>query len=242
MDLPTDIWVHVLSNMLGEQTSGLQFRINKSSNLAFLHFISTGTFDIFPRRTFIETNRCMKCEKYDPHIRCMNYIHDNYPRRMILFCNKFECFVHAMRKFIHDMNRESTYPFVAFENRNIWIPRSSGGVSQGKVAQNSPLMIDKQGHPCVIVEMENQTYVNRPQRFSENIILTLVKKVPIEEIDIGPIRIRNDIFFQVLNVHWKNFKCLSSNSHPDFSWIFHSSLSHSSLPHPLFCTETMIGT
>ena len=194
MDLPHDVWgllFHLFSSE--SMDAGLRLRLNKSSNDAFFKLIQRQP-EIYPRRTMIQMNVCMHCDRVTEHIGCISYLRDEHPRRQLLFCRRLECLVHALARFIQDANKERVFPFVKFEKRRIWVPRSSGGFSAGQIIANSPLSTDRHGNICAFARMTLKIVQNPTCEPHDNDQLTLEKKVPLSNVQyIGHVDL-NSIF------------------------------------------------
>lgn len=159
MDLPIDTWVQILLKLKYEPIkSALNHKIiNKSSNMAFRWIIlRKSDIEVYSKRTFIQSYRCMICEKYCDDTRCISYICDTHPRRILLYCDKFECLLKTLQCYFKDMNDEKKYPFVKFSNQCIWIPRTNGGFSCGKVLSCFGIKLNKADEPCIDVIMASE--------------------------------------------------------------------------------------
>jgi hypothetical protein len=101
---------------------------------------------IFPQRTFIR-EACMICDCEKHH--SISYLHDPFPLRHIFFCDRKNCFLRALSTYIKDANAQSAYPFVKVKDSSklMWIPRTNGGFSIGKVTERSiPFLHDGRLH------------------------------------------------------------------------------------------------
>ena len=200
MDFPHDIWGYLFTFFYSESIeTSLNLRVNRSSNDAFLKLIKKQP-NIYPQQTFIQMNTCMHCERFAKSIACITYLHDEYPKRQLLFCKKFECLLHALGRFIEDSNSQRVFPFVKFEKKRVWIPRSSGGFSVGQIRDNSPISIDRYGNICVFVRMAEKVVFNSNCEPYNEHNFTLEKKVIISLIkNIGSIHI-NSIFCKLFTI------------------------------------------
>ena len=80
----------------------------------------------------------MACGRADPVLRCIAYLQDDHPRRLLLHCDKGACFVRALRRFAYDARCEGVRPFAHVPGRDglptdVWVPRSRGGWSAGRL-------------------------------------------------------------------------------------------------------------
>ena len=73
------------------------------------------------------------CDKFKYNIHQIVYSHDSYPFRRLYFCHSFLCFAASLQCYFHDIHNEQIFPYVRFSQKNIWISRSNGGYSIGKV-------------------------------------------------------------------------------------------------------------
>lgn len=157
MDLLVDTWVQILLELKHEPIK-LSLNctiINKSSNLAFHLILQQKNADVFPKKTFIPMSRCMNCETIcDTH--CVSYITDIHPKRMILYCDKFECLIKTLQCYFHDMNLEKKYPYIRFSRELIWIPRTNGGFSSGKVMSQFGFKLNNENEPCIDVMLASE--------------------------------------------------------------------------------------
>lgn len=195
MNLPCDMWGYIFKFLYSENIrTSLNLRINKTSNDAFLKLLGEH-HNIFPRRTFIQMNVCMHCDRLEAEdIGCITYLHDAYlPRRQLVFCKRLECLLHAVGRFIKDANDERLFPLVKFEDKKVWIPRSSGGFSVGQILKHSPISVDKKGNMCAFATMSDKIVFNLKCQLHEEHEFTLQKKVIISlipnigSVDINPI-------------------------------------------------------
>lgn len=128
--------------------------VSKTLNESFHEFINLQDYnDIFPRRTFISYGFCMACECASD-CQVIVYTQDEFPKRVLVFCEKPGCFGSALKRLLHDSNRENVYPFAKWKQEEILIPRTSGGVSIGKVERcTSPIIkLDKKIGTLVVFE------------------------------------------------------------------------------------------
>lgn len=190
MDLAIDIWIQIMIHMKDDKTkTALKCNIiNKNSNLAFKNMLNGKNSAIYPKRTFIETRRCMNCEQYG-ETKCISYATDMHPRRNILYCDRFGCLIASLQRYLNDMNVEKKYPFISFPDQLIWIPRSNGGYSSGKVLCRSGYKLDKD-YPCIDVTFTSEITTDVDE-IPKKTDFNLVKTVRLHDI----FRI-NSIFFE----------------------------------------------
>jgi hypothetical protein len=153
-----------------------------TSFFAFLHMLkSADVSNTFSRRTLIETRRCMTCDRLCNHIK--SYNQDEYPSRHVLCCERAKCVFSSLNRFIVDANAEECYPFVMWANKLLWIARSDGNFSVGKVIRNSPLF-RKSGHSdlFVLVIFERTSVCTKTEEWkhaSSPNSFELIKAVPV---------------------------------------------------------------
>ena len=154
-----DIWFIIFENIKLWDDALKVRSVNTSANEAFYEIIKTCKKYTFPRRTFIQIDTCMCCEKSKDNIHQVVYNHDTFPERRLYFCESFTCFAASLKRYFDDMNTEKIFPFVRFDKKNIWITRSNGGYSVGNITKN---VIKKHNDKWFVdVVFEDKTYKDR---------------------------------------------------------------------------------
>ena len=54
------------------------------------------------------------------------------------------------------MNLEKKYPFIRFSRELIWIPRTNGGFSSGKVMSQFGFELNNENEPCIDVMLASE--------------------------------------------------------------------------------------
>lgn len=176
-----DVWYHVLSlvDTIGEL---LTLRsVCADANEAFMqHVLHASVHCVRPRATLIPL-LCMACGAKERH--CIGYRHDEFPRRVLLFCDRADCFLAALGRFAFDARHERLHPFVdAPADMRVWVPRSSGGWSPGRVRDNTPIY---EGN-MVAVDFASDVVLGTRPSTSPALpdALDLCKKVPAAQLGV----------------------------------------------------------
>ena len=175
MSLPTEVWSLVVKNVRLVDSFAIRL-IETTANRAFQEHVDGN--GVFPLRTFIRADTCMHCRGVaDVHI--FSYIWDFHPRRWLYSCDRFECFAACLGRYLQDMKQDKVNIFCrATQNDKwIWVPRTSGRVSQGRIAQPFVSFNDA-GDPCVIVDMSDVEYEGAAV-FDDAHIMNRCKKVEV---------------------------------------------------------------
>lgn len=155
--MTTDAWALIfeksefMKDVLGASTTC------RDARAAFYLAIQNPMSDsfAFPRRTFINYALCSVCDRTSHKATSIVYEFDEYPRRIIISCEKWECVRCSLHKFFADANASRTNPFIKCSENVIWIPRTHSGYSVGKPC---PFLMVRQGKYLAKVLFEEKRY------------------------------------------------------------------------------------
>ena len=75
---------------------------------------------------------CMVCEKTIETHKSLSYGYDQFPKRITISCDSWNCFKSVLRRFFVDVKKEGVHPFIKCSQDLIWVPRSNQNFSVGK--------------------------------------------------------------------------------------------------------------
>lgn len=142
-----DVWVLIFDEIVLYKDAFNLSKVCRNARTAFFMSIQTPIYDkfAFPIRTFINYAVCSTCDKTSLVTTSFMYNYDEYPRRILICCDKWECMRSCLNKFFEDANQARINPFLRFSQDILWVPRSQSGFSVGK--------------PCNYVIVDNDRYM-----------------------------------------------------------------------------------
>lgn len=196
-----DIWQSIF-----EQSHNIPFQIVlsfrlicKNANCGCIQLMQLCKSPVISaRRVLIQFNTCMCCSRSPVELHSFSYLRDSFPRRLLVCCCDWECWLTTFCKFITDATYEKIYPFLEWETAVLHhIPRANGGFSRGIIEKYSPLYND--GRVCV--KFENVSYM-RKQQFDQHknsfLNLTMTKLIPLVQLESNQYLTKKTILFRSL--------------------------------------------
>ena len=140
----TDIYFNIVP-FIDEKKQLFTFRrLCKDSNIEFMNFLKLMDISVSPQRTMIRFNVCMCCDsiiKNQKNQRMLHYYFDEYPERLLLYCNKYICFLAIIKRYLNDIKYNA--PFIQFNIISVNLLRTSGKLIYGKIDAKKTIIRDK---------------------------------------------------------------------------------------------------
>ena len=181
-----DEWFLVFT-FLETMKDGLALKnVCKDSNIGFYFYIKS-LRKVYPKKAFIIQNKCMYCDKCYVNSKIISYP-DIFPPRIMYSCKNLICFSACLNTFLSDMCESNMYPFYKLSNKLsnnlIYIDRTNGGFSIGKVYKHLPI-IWTENEACCTVIFGEKIYKNKYHVFLRSLRrqeFSLSKLVPIDTL------------------------------------------------------------